>query len=89
MVHNQNNLRSIYNYNNKLIVLYDITLTPDYFKVFMYGQYLDQAFIQLPYLTQCKSLIEKNANYGNAIIKAVEIYNSSLSTDPMKVMIYS
>ena len=88
-VHNQNSFKSFYLYNGKIITLYDIILSPEYFKVFIFGAYADRALTQFKFLSDCKASIEKNATYINSTITSFEIFNSSSSSEPMKVLVYS
>ncbi len=89
IVHNQNSFKSFYLLNGSLIVLYDIILTPEFFKVFMFGSYADQAMSQFSFLSGCKAVLDKNATYMNSKISSFEIFNSSSKSEPMKVLLYS
>lgn len=80
IVHNQNSFKSFYLYNGKLITLYDVILSPEYFKIFIFGAYADRALTQFKFLSDCKALIDKNSSYVNSTITSFEIFNSSLSS---------
>lgn len=89
MVHGQNHLRSFYMYGGKMMTLYDVVLAPEYFQVVMVGGYVQKSLDELGFLKQCKEVVEKSEGYANSTIKAVEMFNSSSITEPMKVVIYS
>jgi hypothetical protein len=80
IVHNQNSFKSFYLYNGQIITLYDVILSPEYFKVFIFGTYADKALAQFKFLYDCKALIEKNTTYVNSTITSFEIFNSSSSS---------
>ncbi len=60
-----------------MVVLYDVVLKPEYFKVFLFGKYLNQSMKELGFMDQCKEIVEKIPSFQNSTIKAVEVYNSS------------
>jgi hypothetical protein len=70
-------------------MLYNLTLAPDYFQVIIFGSFLNQTVTNISFINNCTSLLQSNSSYSNYPISALEIYNSSIPTEPLKLVIYS
>jgi len=89
VIHNQNSLRNFYSHLNRTVMLYDVFMAPESFRIIMFGQYLNNTLSSYKFVRDCVVLLENNASYVKSTIRSIEVYNSSISTEPLKVMIYS